>query len=1260
MKDSEYGQLKKLESTLKNKVDNDFFQDPKSFQPLTRVIDVLGSQLLDSSNEETADQYNIPSHQYHKTTFDNLHKNNPAYTALRNQQDVVERAIEHLSIHHCSDLNSSVVAVGKASKKFDEAVGQVKGLRRQVQAIRENLASHASIVNTSGDLHHPSNGDIAKEDRVVSYTLAGNHVGGNSLRELWLKKLECEAVLSLIQKLEIVRRTPRAFDILIHSRPCRIGASVVLLSDALNTMFQDDVAQIQALHKIMEHLMTRKQKAEEILWETLQDVLFLRTGNGFIEQSKNSGNLGGNSVEKKKDTSSVVTGGSGNDNTSSSKRRGRHYPQRKHRFVSVSSHKKSNFNKSSTGQDSGGSESDTDDDEESTSIFSDDFSSRGNIVDKKEMRKPSSAQRQSSTSNISVLDASGVFANFHGHAGRLLPRAMLDSELNLEVDELCCLAKWNNNAFNSHLPFNSSINDGHVSLPRYTDPVLALRILIEALAKLGRLDDVERCVSENIEREVRRIAQLQQAKTLSALEKFRTRSSVQSHRRPSTSHTMGVEDGEEKMKEFKSHLRALLKGFGSVMLRLSHLAQILRHRITSDPKLVTPSYPTPSSALHSVLVTAQVTMQREIKGFIYGCLDQAKTPSSSFQKNRMVTPLVVPSIMDSSISNRGARAMTAGAGVEQGIFSLGIISDASLASSVREKYAQNLSSASRSNAMRMSAQEFVMLVLCPRTGNVPQVRHALFFRRNIAAWTQECDDLKKELAFVAKEDTSTPVYNATTEETALAFLDDIVKNNLLPTLQDAAVNGTVTALENAEAFEPILRSGMYNSPLKSQDRKVEMCLACQGLYSSTGPLFSALNRLPRGGEMFLPLVANLEHSMLTFISRVKQRVLHLCEGKKAFELLENSKHPTQLSSDFEFRKAFSLLWNGYFDNDNYSIGPRVDSPTDARTSLKFGSGPINPLSPSVSDTKSKKKSAVDDDRNQQRSVTVDLSGGGVDQHREQETFEKEVLQLLPLLNFFDPSYGNDFNLCTEDEFLKAGSLAHSLLTVASLLDNRLKPKKSSWKKSLPVPRALRECIKNIRIHGLRVAKFCRMEILLQTVKRMCLIFKSDSLTSKDTVRLPNPVNEVGEYLTSISDLLREYSGNKITAYSLSNLEQYVPLFLMETVRIVAMGESLPDNFKITLNGVEALDRSCSVLYRDLKGATTFENSSWDDNVAADAFERAASYVALMELDMEELVSYCRTNRNEYCDEDYKMMFGMNGPRRKGDVSRYAILKDKFE
>ena len=122
-----------------------------------------------------------------------------------------------------------------------------------------------------------------------------------SLRHLWMKKLECEATLSLLDKLDVIRAAPARFDQLTTA-PCRIGAAVLTVSQALQTMFSDDVAQVQALHKIMEQLMMRKQKAEEIIWDTLQDVIYLRTGNGLATEEEavttGKGGGGGGSVSK--------------------------------------------------------------------------------------------------------------------------------------------------------------------------------------------------------------------------------------------------------------------------------------------------------------------------------------------------------------------------------------------------------------------------------------------------------------------------------------------------------------------------------------------------------------------------------------------------------------------------------------------------------------------------------------------------------------------------------------------------------------------------------------------------------------------------------------------------------------------------------------------------------------------------------------------------------------------------------------------------
>ncbi len=530
---------------------------------------------------------------------------------------MVEEAIEHLSLVHYKDLNASVVAVGQVSTRFGEAVGQVKGLRAQVQEIREHLAN--ASVGAAGAEATTSSGpggsrsspggegtaergeergggeqDLAK--RTNNPNPHSYPIGGKSLRELWLKKLESEAVLSLLQKLQVIRETPSAFDVLVHSQPCRIGAAVVLLSDAINTMFKDDVAQIQALNKITEQLMTRKQKAEEILWETLQDVIYLRTGDypkedlhgqnhHHLGSMENGGNgfMNPNSIEF--DKMSIGNGGGSIKQSNvdgGAKRRAASRggfpqgPQRKHVYVSA-------MNQRRNDDDSMNHVSEDDDD--SMTMYSDDFSSASGKksmdklagvnqrLAKPNLRKAKTAGSYFATTTNSVEDVSNIFANFHNHQGQLLPRAMVDSELDLEADELRCLETFGTPAYSSFS------NDGTLVLPRYNDPILGLRILIEALAKLGRLDDVERCISENIGRELRRIAETEQAKTLAKLERHRSKVGAGGHRRSAP--VMGVDAADEKLKDFKVHMKSLLTSFGSVMLRLSHLAQILRHRIVS-------------------------------------------------------------------------------------------------------------------------------------------------------------------------------------------------------------------------------------------------------------------------------------------------------------------------------------------------------------------------------------------------------------------------------------------------------------------------------------------------------------------------------------------------------------------------------------------------------------------------------------------------------------------------------------------------------
>jgi hypothetical protein len=167
--------------------------------------------------------------------------------------------------------------------------------------------------------------------------------------------------------------------------------------------------------------------------------------------------------------------------------------------------------------------------------------------------------------------------------------------------------------------------------------------------------------------------------------------------------------------------------------------------------------------------------------------------------------------------------------------------------------------------------------------------------------------------------------------------------------------------------------------------------------------------------------------------------------------------------------------------------------------------------------------------------------------------------------------------------------------------------------------------------------------------------------ARDAVRIPSSVNDLGEYLTSASDNLREAAGNAVTAYTFSSLEQYIPYCLIQVVRVVARGKKgVVAKAPLTMNGIEALDRSGSVLYRDLKGATSFDNSFWDVELAAVSFERSASFIAMMELEMEELVAYYSASREDFAEDDFILMFSMTGPRRRGDVGQFHIAKRRLK
>jgi hypothetical protein len=131
--------LDHLESRLNEEVDEDVFEEPRRFNSLPRVIDVLGAQMIDDAT----------------TAVDENSKNlplNPAYKNLKAQQKAVEDAIEHMAVIYCADLNASVISEGRVARQFTEAVDKVRNLRKQVREIQDSLgpASHIGNQNNNG------------------------------------------------------------------------------------------------------------------------------------------------------------------------------------------------------------------------------------------------------------------------------------------------------------------------------------------------------------------------------------------------------------------------------------------------------------------------------------------------------------------------------------------------------------------------------------------------------------------------------------------------------------------------------------------------------------------------------------------------------------------------------------------------------------------------------------------------------------------------------------------------------------------------------------------------------------------------------------------------------------------------------------------------------------------------------------------------------------------------------------------------------
>jgi hypothetical protein len=456
-------------------------------------------------------------------------------------------------------------------------------------------------------------------------------------------------------------------------------------------------------------------------------------------------------------------------------------------------------------------------------------------------------------------------------------------------------------------------------------------------------------------------------------------------------------------------------------------------------------------------------MQKEIKEFLKACL----YPSDATTSGKGNTSSSILGAFDAS------RDMPSN---NREIFSLGIISEYPGAGPQQKPDSYGYSDTfnaklrlSAANIMELPTEQFVTSVLLVRAGSEPQVRHALMFRSALARWSNDVSDLKRELAVITGQDKDTSTRSNSLiaeEQSSLQFLDIVIQKKLLPLLQEEAVYSTTSSLERDDAFLPVFRNNIY---LRSAEGEQPLCLACQVLLDATRPLFSALHRLPKGGDSYLSLVAVLDHALLAFVSRAKQRARTICAGKAADELLGevgNSRSKSGLSVAVENRRAFSMLMIEYSNN------PGGEEEHVANMVAK-GTG-ILPLAPPHTDTKAKSAAREKSSSSQSSQFSVG------DQRLEESTLQQELTHLQLLLRYQGHNYGDALTVCNDDELMNASCLGHSLLKLANLLEKRIRCKSITADKTDGATRQLREAISSIRTHGQRMAKFCRIDVLVHT------------------------------------------------------------------------------------------------------------------------------------------------------------------------------------
>lgn len=248
--------FRRLEKDLADYVDPQYFEEPRKFKSLFEVVKVLGHEV---DNENMVEE-----------NFDLLSSlksgANEEYQRLFGQQEAVASVIEDV-VQFEHGLSNSVDTMGDVVRAYASS-------REDIRTLRGSLLETQSVLN-------------AKKS------------GTTPLKELWMKKTECEETLRILNEMEKLKDAPLRVDRFIKEN--KFLNAVLTLNTAIENMFNEDLIDVVGLSHVRTHLMELKETIMEKIVGQLKNVILFdaQTNNGapeFRDDDADSRSDGGRSL----------------------------------------------------------------------------------------------------------------------------------------------------------------------------------------------------------------------------------------------------------------------------------------------------------------------------------------------------------------------------------------------------------------------------------------------------------------------------------------------------------------------------------------------------------------------------------------------------------------------------------------------------------------------------------------------------------------------------------------------------------------------------------------------------------------------------------------------------------------------------------------------------------------------------------------------------------------------------------------------------